>query len=128
MSTNAYIGMELSDGKIKYIYSHWDGYVENPGVGHTLKTFYKDINKVKELINLGNISLLRKNIGEKRENYNLSRENEWTIAYGRDLNSQDIDAKTVKNYESLPGIQYTYIFKNGEWYYRKGDKKLKKLK
>ena len=128
MSTNAYIGMELPDGKIKYIYSHWDGYVEKPGVGHKLKNFYTDINKVEELINLGDISVLGKNIGEKHEDYNLARENDWTIAYGRDLDSQDFEAKIVKNYESLPNdMSYVYIFKNGKWYYREDDSKLKKL-
>ena len=56
MSTRCRIGMELPDGKIKSIYSHWDGYPE--GVGEKLQKFYKDPKDVEDLINLGDISSL----------------------------------------------------------------------
>jgi hypothetical protein len=129
MSTNAYVGMELPDGKIKFVYLHWDGYAEKPGAGYTLNNFYKDVNKVEELINLGNISVLRENIGEKHDfdDNDLSDENEWSVFYGRDRDEEDQDARIVDNYESMPNIEYVYIFKNNKWYYHEGDKKLKRL-
>lgn len=56
MSTRGRIGMELPDGKIKSIYVHCDAYPE--GVGAKLKKYYRDDEKIKELLELGDISRL----------------------------------------------------------------------
>lgn len=56
MSTRSRIGMEMPDGKIKSIYSHWDGYPS--GVGAILEKHYKDPKKIEELLDLGDISSL----------------------------------------------------------------------
>lgn len=56
MSTRSRIGVRLSDGKIKSIYCHFDGYPE--GVGRTLTKHYTDPKKVEDLIALGDISVL----------------------------------------------------------------------
>jgi len=56
MSTNSSISIQTSKSGGKTIYSHWDGYAQNNG--KLLKKFYNTEAKVKELIALGNISIL----------------------------------------------------------------------
>lgn len=56
MSTRGRIGMKLPDGKIKSIYVHFDSYPE--GVGKILTNHYNDPEKVKALVELGDISVL----------------------------------------------------------------------
>ena len=53
MSTRGHIAIK-ENGKYKFIYNHHDSYID--GLGITLYKYYKDVNKVKELIALGNTS------------------------------------------------------------------------
>ena len=112
MGTRSTIGM--SEGfKVKAIYCHWDGYPE--GVGATLAEHYTDAKKVRQLLELGNISALRQEIGEAQE-FNSPKE-EWTIAYGRDRGDSNISAKTDL-YEELikdQNVDYVYIFDGDHW-------------
>lgn len=58
MSTNAIIAMaHPSNDTIEYIYLHWDGYIHN-GAGETLAMYYTTREKVKELMALGDLSIL----------------------------------------------------------------------
>ena len=59
MATRSMIGKDYG-GEIKAIYCHWDGYIQ--GVGQTLKEFYTDESKIDDLIKLGSISSLGKNL------------------------------------------------------------------
>jgi len=63
MATRSTIAMKTEDGKVRAIYCHWDGYVGYNG--KMLMGEYTDPSKVKQLIDLGDISSLRKDIGEK---------------------------------------------------------------
>ena len=47
MSTRGHIAIK-ENGKYKYIYNHHDSYID--GLGITLYKYYKNVNKVKELI------------------------------------------------------------------------------
>ena len=60
MATRSRIGIENEDGTVSSIYCHWDGYVSNNG--KILVTHYTDRQKVKELIELGDISALAENV------------------------------------------------------------------
>ena len=60
MATRSRIGIENEDGTVSSIYCHWDGYVSNNG--KILVTHYTDRQKVKELIELGDISTLAENV------------------------------------------------------------------
>lgn len=60
MATRSAIGMRTYDGNIKAVYCHWDGYLE--GVGKTLLESYKDVFKVNQLLDEGNISNLKSTI------------------------------------------------------------------
>ena len=62
MATRSSIAMKTENG-IRGIYCHWDGYPDHNG--KILSESYTDADKVKALIDLGDISSLRKEIGEK---------------------------------------------------------------
>lgn len=57
MSTNSNIGIRYENGKIDSIYCHWDGYPEYNG--RILNESYNKLEKVQELIELGDISSLK---------------------------------------------------------------------
>jgi hypothetical protein len=56
MSTRSNIAFEYADGSVARIYCHWDGYLEHNG--HILFHHYKNKEKIKKLIALGDISVL----------------------------------------------------------------------
>ena len=56
MSTRSSIAIKRKDGTIESIYCHSDGYLEYNGA--LLNQYYKDPNKINNLINLGDISCL----------------------------------------------------------------------
>lgn len=43
---------------IRWVYCHFDGYPEPPGVGYTLRKHYKERSKILALIELGDLSSL----------------------------------------------------------------------
>jgi hypothetical protein len=56
MSTRSRVGLELSDGSILSIYSHYDGYPE--WAGRILCTHYNTREKVEALVDGGDVSCL----------------------------------------------------------------------
>ena len=54
MATRARIGYVLKDDSIVSVYHHWDGYPE--WLGNILKKHYNEDEKVRELIDGGNMS------------------------------------------------------------------------
>lgn len=56
MSTRSTIGLRRSDGTVKKIYCHWDGYIE--WNGSILQKYYSTADKVENLLALGNLSCL----------------------------------------------------------------------
>jgi hypothetical protein len=122
MSTNSFIGFKRPDGKVVYIYCHWDGYLENNG--QILAEHYTDINKIKELIELGNLSQLGPNIGEKHtfaehdKFHKLEVDPGWCLAYGRDREDILTKAKICTVEEFWAKDKWVYLFEDGEWAFR----------
>lgn len=56
MATRGRVGLELSNGNILSIYSHWDNYPE--WAGRILRTHYNTREKVEELVDGGDVSCL----------------------------------------------------------------------
>ena len=57
MSTRALINiLNANDEVICAIYKHWDGYPEDPGVGHALKEFLEPIRIVNGLSTLKDVA------------------------------------------------------------------------
>ena len=123
MSTNSRVAIQLKNKKIKSIYVHWDGYLS--GVGQDLLDFYNTEEKVNELLELGNLSILGTSIGEKVDFDKFdSRENKQCLAYGRDRGEDESEA--IEHLDSEYEREYNYLFKNGIWLFRKWDKKIYK--
>lgn len=56
MATTSYIGVEIEPEVYKFIYCHYDGYLDHNGL--ILNEAYKDREMVEELVNGGDISSL----------------------------------------------------------------------
>ena len=123
MATRSIIGQVQRNGKIKAIYCHWDGYVEY--VGQTLANFYDTDEKVSELIELGDLSTLGPNIGEKHSQEDVLKGNgTMTTAYGRDLEREGSEAQEFSSVEEFieygrnVDAEFLYLFEDGEgWNY-----------
>ncbi len=121
MSTRSLICEELDNGKYKTIYCHSDGYLEWNGA--LLLDFYNSKQKVEELLNLGDISILYPLLYPDPRfphgfDYNERQEN-VVVAYGRDRGETGVEAKKY-SYDQITAddtmIAFVYIFdKNNEW-------------
>ena len=115
MSTRSTVGAVQRDGRIKAIYVHFDGYPA--GVGHKLKTFYNTAEKVGELLNLGDLSILGESIGEKHNP--ASPEPGYCLAYGRDFGQRNSSASHFPSISKwIPfysDAQFAYLFNGGVW-------------
>jgi hypothetical protein len=116
MSTTSTIIAKFGD-KYRGISCHFDGYPE--GVGKTLLNFYSNPDKVAALINLGDISCLKKEVAPQGAHSNGNPEKDVTIAYMRDCGEEDCEAleddtaNGVAN--SIEPSGYVYIFDGKEW-------------
>jgi len=128
MATRSAIGFVEHDGSVHAIYCHWDGYLE--GVGDTLLKHYNDTYKVLDLLELGDISSLREELGVKHpfscHMTNLSPQayedayGKMTTAYGRDRGencpAKDFpDAKAFRSHYS--DCDFFYLYDGNEWTY-----------
>jgi hypothetical protein len=119
MATRSTISVQDNDGKIKTIYCHWDGYPSNNG--RLLLENYDSIDKVNDLISLGDISSLREKPfpnPTKPHSFDIPQA-DVVIAYHRDRNEElCIDEYSTK--EEIRGEEYDYIFIGEKWYVREG--------
>lgn len=146
MATRSTIAIEFADGTVQQVYCHQDGYLEHNGV--ILQESYMDPFKVRDLIDLGDISSLRENIGVQHpfsayEGDGLSYQDyktkygNMTTFYGRDRGEDGVSARKFKNYADYEANhsyeEYEYILRqvNGQavWFvnaYGKGYVELSK--
>lgn len=135
MSTRSTISILKNDGTIEQIYAHWDGYISNNGA--LLLMHYQDPQKVKELIALGNVSSLNKELYPKKDKkHGLNkdaREPGVTSFYGRDGEEEDQQSVHFPNradFLSNAEFQdYNYVFKEKEkkWFLIDSKNKFKAL-
>ena len=115
MATRSTISIKNDDGSVEQIYCHWDGYLE--GVGKTLALHYKDVEKVRELIGLGDVSTLGQEIGRKH-NFDHRPEGVTTF-YGRDRGDRGTSATRFENWSTFmrkgDAQEYDYVYDDGEW-------------
>jgi hypothetical protein len=122
MGTRSTIALEFADGTVQQVYCHWDGYLAHNGkilAGHYINPF-----KLRELIDLGDMSSLGERIGTQHA-FDKAPEGECTF-YKRDRNESGCEAKKFKDlkdyYENVQGEEYDYILshRNGkaQWYVR----------
>ena len=115
----------------KSVYCHWDGYLEHNG--EILAEHY-DSGKANQLVALGDMSSLRKDIGEKHafSKFDLASQIEQRLHeettqdmctfYGRDRGEKDVGWKVSHTFEEFLeqvdacGGEYYYVMENGVWY------------
>jgi hypothetical protein len=123
MATRSTIALEFADGTVQQVYCHWDGYLSNNGA--ILQEHYSDPFKLRELIDLGDISSLRSTVGTKHAFSKLEVPmdgdaydklyGEMTTFYGRDRGETGVGAKKFKDYEDYVANhqyeEYEYILR-----------------
>ena len=127
MSTRSRISIINSDGKVRSIYCHHDGYLDY--VGKKLVDFYDNEKVINELLDLGDLSSLGNNpVSDKQywkrqsNPFEFQYNEEFCIAY-RDRGETDVDAKEFNSFDEFKEVfpylqeEYNYVFMNGKWYY-----------
>lgn len=125
MSTRSSIAIKRKDGSIESIYCHSNGFLEHNG--YLLNYYYKDINKINNLINLGDISCLNKKVNPDPSiphsfEYK-NRQKDVVVAYGRDRGEtnteknifQNIDDYKISLKDSWQVYSYLYDEENKKW-------------
>ena len=133
MSTRCRIGIQNENGTISSIYCHHDGYIDG-GVGERLYIHYTNEEKIRKLLELGDMSSLGtepvSNLNAwktpgfckdwHKEYMKLHPENMCDTYASR---GEDCPAKTVqtekdylKQTEDCWG-EFAYLFKDNKWYY-----------
>jgi hypothetical protein len=125
MGTRSTIALEFADKSVEQVYCHWDGYLSHNG--QILQKHYSDPFVLQKLIDLGDISSLGKEIGEKHafsqfelraeevQAYKELTEN-WTTFYARDRGETGADKKSFVDFQDYLAHhqyeEYDYILRN----------------
>jgi hypothetical protein len=124
MGTRSTIALEFADGTVQQVYCHWDGYLAHNG--KILQEHYSDPFKLRDLIDLGDMSSLGPNIGfahpfsphsskEDEALYEAAKEAGACTFYARDRGETGVSAKQFKSYEDYVANhqyeEYEYILR-----------------
>ena len=128
MATRSAIGFLEYDGSVTAVYCHWDGYLE--GVGQMLLKHYNDTYKLLDLLEHGDISSLRPEIGEKHpfsrfddgmdHDEHEALYGHMTTFYGRDRgeNCPAKDFEDAKEFRShYSDCEFFYLYDGYDWSY-----------
>jgi hypothetical protein len=129
MGTRSTIALEFADGTVGQVYCHWDGYLEHNG--KILFENYSDPFKLRDLIDQGDISSLKPEIGTKHPFSQFETDltytgfadlyDNMTTFYGRDLGEEGTEARYFKDFADYKANhqreEYAYILRtDGQWY------------
>ena len=115
MATRSHIGILNQNGTVDYIYCHFDGYLEHNG--KILNEHYNTEGRVRALIELGDLSSLAPEIGEKHDfDSHTPETRNWCLVYGRDRGEDGTEAQTIpyRDYTLEHFEEYTYLFTPGK--------------
>lgn len=116
MGTRSVIGVMNGD-VCKAVYCHWDGHMESNG--RVLQEHYNK-DKATRLIELGDLSSLGSEIGEKHD-FNALTDDVCNF-YGRDRGELGCEATAINNWDEFLlfyencGAEFGYIMKDEVWY------------
>lgn len=115
MSTRGTIALELEDGSIQVIYSHFDNYIT--GTGKILQEHYTDRTKIEKLISYGNISSLGEQISDEPQSFNDCPKKYTNFYMYRGDEVVDVIWGSFDDYEmNQPFEEFNYLFtKDGVW-------------
>ncbi|MBO5435960.1 hypothetical protein J6A31_09210 [bacterium] len=129
MSTPCNIGIINYDDSVDVIYCHWDGYPSYQT--QILLTDYNTEQKVRELINLGDISMLGSKVTPDTNSHSFTDpEPDTVIAYHRDRKDkwEETKPKHFKNKRELKHSYYRQVYiylfdsKTGLWSYTSNER------
>jgi hypothetical protein len=113
MATRGRIGIQLKNGSILSVYSHWDNYPE--WAGKKLKEHFNTREKVAALIDGGDISALWTD-----KDWD-GKEQEFGTLYYEGRGDVDIEPNFDNSFQGFISsvndswCDYAYLFANGEW-------------
>jgi hypothetical protein len=110
MATRSRIGLQLSDDSIVSVYCHYDGYPAHNG--RVLRTHFDTIEKVRELIDGGDMSCTRTNAGWNNETLPEVGPLYYSTR-GEDCPPRH-DETMTEFFNN--GEEFGYIYQNGEWF------------
>lgn len=116
MATRSAIGY-WDNEVIRAIYCHWDGYPENNG--RILQESYQDPDKIRALVDLGDLSSLGKEIGTRCDFRNPPKGQ--CVAYSRDRGEDGCDPRRYATYAefvnqfNIGGVEYWYLWDGKQW-------------
>ena len=114
MATRSRIGIQLKDGSVLSVYSHWDGYPE--WNGKKLKEHFNSYEQAAELIDGGDISSLWTDTDWQNNKMETSR----TLYYS-ERGDVDVEPNLDNSFQAfISGVNdswadYAYLFADGEW-------------
>lgn len=127
MSTRSRIVMKMKKG-YRSIYCHWNGYPS--WNGRVLVEAYQNKEKIEQLLELGDLSILDVNIGKKhdfeervRSKTAKGRAEAWCLAYGRDRGESGVNQVHHESFKALAGFlaesdaDYVYLWKENRWFF-----------
>jgi len=120
MATRGTIAMLYLDGHVEQVYTHWDSYVEHNG--RILKEHYNTAERVKELISLGNLSVLAPYISGSPTHSFVTPDNDVCVFYGRDRRQSNTKARVFSDIDTfklqMQKEEFDYLFVESElrWY------------
>ena len=129
MSTKCLIGIIRVNGMVESISCQYDGYIKG-GTGEILFKYYQDDMKIKELINLGNICVLKKHPRSVcNQSYCCYSAKDVTVTYARDYGVENQEAIVFKNsndfsrYYNYSWCDYAYLYDESQkrWSYVHGN-------
>jgi hypothetical protein len=119
MATRSRIAVENQDGTVESIYCHFDGYIEHNG--KLLANHYTDSSKVRQLIDLGDISFLAENVVSTDDTHSFETPTPGVVvAYHRDRGETYYKPTKESSkevfFDSGSIEEYGYLFtREGEW-------------
>jgi hypothetical protein len=113
MATRGRIAIELKDGSLLSIYSHWDNYPEHNG--RILRTHYNTREKVTSLIDGGDVSSLWTDKDWNGNEWSDCKYQALTYAMRGDDCPPRLDADLCEYLLPDNSEEYAYVFRNGEW-------------
>lgn len=117
MGTHSSIAVKMSDGTVKQVYCHWDGYKE--GVGQMLKNHYATQDSAEAMVILGDMSQLCKYIVPIGFHSYDEPEAGVSVYYGRDRGESGVSTIEFQNLDTFltdaEMLEYNYLFNDGCW-------------
>ena len=121
MGTRSTITARLRDGSYRAVYCHWDGYVEEPGVGWMLQQHYNSQELAEQVTSLGALSSLGDSWAPPPRDKGRTPTPKHTGAYHHDhqepwdANKPGLGATYEAAVAQVGAQEYNYLWNGSAW-------------